>query len=74
MRKQFQRFSIFVITIGFMVGLVVLRGIELCEPCSYLEKCTFPGIKKALLHRGGLRAEVLTGGTIRPGDAIRPCE
>jgi MOSC domain-containing protein YiiM len=57
--------------IEFQVGPIVLRGIELCEPCGYLEKCTFPGIKKALLHRGGLRAEIVRGGKIQVGDAIR---
>ncbi len=54
----------------FLVGEVRLRGIRLCEPCGHLEKLTFSGIKKALLHRGGLRAEVLRGGELRPGDAI----
>lgn len=57
--------------VEFQVGEVIFRGIELCEPCSYLEGQTFPGIKKALLHRGGLRAEIVRGGTIRVGDAIR---
>ena len=57
--------------VEFQVGPVVLRGIELCEPCGYLEGCTFPGIKKALLHRGGLRAEIVRGGTIRVGDSIQ---
>ncbi len=57
--------------VEFQVGRVILRGIELCEPCGYLEKCTFPGIKKALLHRGGLRAEIVRGGTIRIGDTIQ---
>jgi MOSC domain-containing protein YiiM len=37
-----------------------------------LEKHTFEGIKKALLHRGGLRAQILTGGTLRVGDEVRP--
>ena len=27
---------------------------------------------KGLVNRGGLRADVLTGGTIRPGDTILP--
>jgi MOSC domain-containing protein YiiM len=57
--------------VEFQVGPVVLRGIELCEPCGYLEKCTFPGIKKALFHRGGLRAEIVRGGTIHVGDVIQ---
>lgn len=54
----------------FRVGPVVLKGLELCEPCGYLEKRTFVGIKAALKHRGGLRCCVLEGGEIRVGDAI----
>src|SRR5947207_573815 len=49
---------------------VVLKGLELCEPCGYLEKRTFEGIKAALKHRGGLRCCVIEGGEIRVGDAI----
>jgi len=54
----------------FTVGSVRLRGIELCEPCSYLESLTKPGVKQGLIHRGGLRAQILTEGIIRVGDAI----
>ncbi len=56
----------------FAVGEVLLRGIELCEPCGHLEKLTCAGAKKALLHRGGLRAQIVTGGELRVGDAIQP--
>jgi MOSC domain-containing protein YiiM len=52
------------------VGPVVLKGLELCEPCGYLEKRTWAGIKAALKRRGGLRCCVLEGGEIRVGDAI----
>jgi MOSC domain-containing protein YiiM len=55
----------------FQVGEVRLRGIMLCEPCGHLEKLTIPGIREALIHRGGLRAQVLKGGTIAVGDRIR---
>ncbi len=55
----------------FRIGDVVLRGVRLCEPCSYMESKTRPGVKAALKHRGGLRADVVTGGVIRVGDAIR---
>jgi MOSC domain-containing protein YiiM len=55
---------------SFRVGAVVLKGLELCEPCGYLEKRTFAGIKEALKHRGGLRCCVLEGGEIRVGDVI----
>lgn len=56
----------------FLVGEVRMRGIRLCEPCGHLEKLTVPGVEKALLHRGGLRADILTSGTLRSGDPVRP--
>lgn len=55
----------------FSVGEVLLKGIRLCEPCSHLEKLTVPGVQKALIHRGGLRAQILSDGLIRKGDCIR---
>jgi MOSC domain-containing protein YiiM len=54
----------------FKIGPVSLRGIRLCEPCSHLETLTRPGVKSGLVHRGGLRAQVLTEGTIRVGDPV----
>lgn len=56
----------------FRVGDVLLRGIELCEPCKYLEKLTGPGTEAAFRHRGGLRAQILSGGIIRVGNAVKP--
>jgi MOSC domain-containing protein YiiM len=55
----------------FTVGDVVLRGTRLCEPCSHLEKLTAKGIMRGLIHRAGLRADVVRGGIIRVGDTIR---
>ncbi len=54
----------------FRVGPVTLRGIRLCEPCSHLEELTRVGVREGLVHRGGLRAQILTEGTIRVGDRI----
>lgn len=54
----------------FRVGDAVLRGTRLCEPCKHLETLTVAGMLPALIHRGGLRAEVLATGTIREGDAV----
>jgi MOSC domain-containing protein YiiM len=54
----------------FQVGDVRLVGIRLCEPCDYLEKMTTKGVLVGLIHRGGLRANVLTRGLIRVGDTI----
>jgi len=52
----------------FRVGEVALFGVRLCEPCSHLERLSHPGVKEALIHRGGLRAQILTDGLIRVGD------
>ncbi|HEX6173994.1 MAG TPA: MOSC domain-containing protein, partial [Candidatus Binatia bacterium] len=54
----------------FAVGEVVLRGTRLCDPCAHLEKLTVKGVMLGLVHRGGLRADVLRGGIIRVGDVI----
>lgn len=55
----------------FRVGSVYCRGVELCEPCAYLEQhLEKEGIQNALVHRGGLRATILESGTISPGDEI----
>jgi MOSC domain-containing protein YiiM len=56
----------------FWVGAVRLRGTRLCEPCKYLEGLTQPGAMVALIHRGGLRAQILNDGVIRVSDIIRP--
>jgi len=56
--------------IEFTLGGVTLRGTRLCEPCSHLEKLTRKGTMRGLIHRGGLRADILTDGIIRVGDTI----
>jgi len=55
----------------FTIGTVKIRGIRLCEPCSHLEAVTSLPLIKGLRHRGGLRAQILTRGVIRIGDAVR---
>ena len=54
----------------FRVGAVTLRGTRLCEPCLHLEKLSSKGAMRGLIHRGGLRAEIISGGVIRVGDPI----
>jgi MOSC domain-containing protein YiiM len=54
----------------FAIGPVVLRGLRLCEPCGHLEKLTCKGVQKGLIHRGGLRAQVVQGGILEVGGAI----
>jgi MOSC domain-containing protein YiiM len=54
----------------FAIGEVRIRGIRLCEPCDHLQRVTGKAVIKGLLHRGGLRAQILTPGVIRVGDAV----
>jgi MOSC domain-containing protein YiiM len=54
----------------FRVGRVECQGIELADPCSYLQGLTRPGVLRGLVDRGGLRAAILTGGTIAIGDEV----
>ena len=56
----------------FSVGEVTLRGIRLNEPCSHLAGLTHDKVLPGLVHRGGLRAQILTDGIIRTGDTIQP--
>ena len=55
----------------FTVGNVRMRGIRLFEPCAHLVQVSkLPGIFKALEHRSGLKAALVSDGEIRIGDAI----
>ena len=54
----------------FQIGEATLRGLRLCEPCAHLERLTRPDVIRGLTHRGGLRAQILTGGTIKAGDRV----
>lgn len=56
----------------FFIGEVLCEGVRLCEPCKYLEELTGKSVLEPLVHRGGLRVNVLTDGLIRKGAAMRP--
>jgi MOSC domain-containing protein YiiM len=56
----------------FTVGEVECLGQELCEPCTHLQALTKPGVLRGLVHRGGLRADVVRGGRIVVGDPVTP--
>lgn len=59
----------------FYVGVVLCEGTRLCEPCGHLEHITNrAGLTKTMLHKCGLRAVILTGGTIRVGDKLTVLE
>ena len=54
----------------FKVEEVECYGQRRCEPCSHLERLTRPGVLRGLVHRGGLRADVLSDGEIQVGDRV----
>jgi MOSC domain-containing protein YiiM len=54
----------------FRIGSATCVGRRLAEPCSHLEKLARPGLLRPLVHRGGLRADILTDGTITTGDEV----
>jgi MOSC domain-containing protein YiiM len=56
----------------FRIGTVPCYGQRLAEPCSWQQKLTPPGTLRGLVHRGGLRADVLADGTIGLGDRVEP--
>jgi MOSC domain-containing protein YiiM len=56
----------------FAIGTAVCQATRLAEPCAHLERLTHPGVLRAMVHLGGIRADILRGGEIRVGDAIRP--
>jgi hypothetical protein len=55
----------------FMIGAVRCRGTRLCEPCTVIQRYASRPILRALIHRGGLRADILESGTIRVGDRVQ---
>ncbi|SEH16297.1 hypothetical protein SAMN04487967_2537 [Natronorubrum sediminis] len=54
----------------FRIGNVVCEGVEICEPCAYLESLTEEGVLGALVHRGGLNVRIVDSGEISVDDPI----
>jgi MOSC domain-containing protein YiiM len=54
----------------FHVGAVKLRGIRLCQPCLHIAQLTHHNVLSGLIHRGGLRAQILTDGIIHIADPV----
>ncbi len=54
----------------FRVGEVLLEGVKDCPPCEHLEQLVGKPVLQPLVNRGGLRARILTGGTLRVGDPV----
>jgi MOSC domain-containing protein YiiM len=43
---------------------------RLCEPCTVIDGYATRTLLRPLVHRGGLRADILTGGEIERGDRL----
>jgi hypothetical protein len=55
----------------FRAGEATLRGIDLCEPCAPLASVTGESdLVEALVHRGGLNANVVESGSVGVGDTV----
>ena len=54
----------------FRIGEVECVGRRLAEPCAHLQRLAPSGVLSGLVHRGGLRADILHGGTIRVDDRV----
>jgi len=54
----------------FTIGEVRCRGMRLCEPCTVVDGYSARSVLRPLVHRGGLRADIVVGGVIRTGDPL----
>lgn len=54
------------------IGDCLLEATRLSTPCRHIEQITGKDIFEPLLHRSGLHARILEGGSIRAGDTICP--
>jgi MOSC domain-containing protein YiiM len=56
----------------FLLGSVRCRGMRLCEPCTVIERYATRPLLRPLVHRGGLRADIVEDGVLKVGDDVRP--
>lgn len=54
----------------FRAGEAIFRGIRLCEPCTHMEELSGKPARKGLIHRGGLRAQIVKSGEVKVGDEV----
>jgi hypothetical protein len=56
----------------FTIGEVRCRGMRLCEPCTVVQRYAGRSVLRPLVHRGGLRADIVADGQITVGDRVQP--
>lgn len=58
----------------FTIGQAVCRATRFCPPCAHLQKLLgIENLMRIMEGRGGIRAQIIKGGTIHVGDAITLC-
>jgi len=58
----------------FRIGRVRCRGVRLAEPCAYLQALLGRPVLQPLVHRAGLRADILEDGEFAVGDEVVPLD
>ena len=54
------------------INEVTLKIHEICQPCKYLQnKLKIPGLVKMLVNKSGVRAEILSSGSLSIGDVVK---
>ena len=54
------------------INEVTLKIHEVCQPCKYLQdRLKIPSLVKMLINKSGVRAEIITSGSLAVGDVIK---
>ena len=54
------------------VNEITLKIHEICQPCKYLQdRLKIPSLIKMLVNKSGVRAEILSSGSLSVGDVIK---
>ena len=54
----------------FNVGTLQLKGIRLCEPCAHLSSLLGKEVLNQMVHKAGLRAQIIQGGVVKIGEQV----
>lgn len=54
----------------FSIGELRCRATRLCEPCTMVQRYAGRPVLRPLVHRAGIRADILADGELRAGDRV----
>lgn len=55
----------------FEIQGILFEGSEECKPCYWMNRAFGPGAEEAMIGRGGLRARILSDGTLARSNSAR---